>query len=211
MWSFPAAKTLPKPDVDIAAGHTSLRVTIRQGDNCDETAIVKHWRATHCTQAASEEDARKHYYDDAATTGGEGGASRDAGSGDDSDEDNSDDNEYYYYEEGSKTNAKDQQQQTKCTNKLYTLQDGKKDFTIDGLSECTIYTVDLSPADPTGHVLQPGEDYGSVHSTFCMNNNKDDDQNSNFFFKDDNGNTQTKGIKKVVKIKKEMFLFLVII
>ena len=65
----------------------------------------------------------------------------------------------------------------------------KSDFTIEGLSECTMYTVDLSPADASGHVLQPGEDYGSVHSTFCMNK----DQSSNFWFGDENKNKEDKG------------------
>jgi hypothetical protein len=181
LWSFPSAKTLPKPDVDVAAGHTSLRVTVRQGDACDESAYVKHWRVTHCTQAASEDDARKHYYDEQAVDAGSG-----RGGTDDTDDDNPDD-EYYYYDEVAKSANSPQ---TKCTNKLYTLSQAKADFTIDGLSECTMYTVDLSPADATGHVLQPGEDYGSVHSTFCMNK-AGGDQSSNFFFGDET--TPTKG------------------
>ena len=168
MWSFPSAKTLPKPDVDVVAGHTTLRVTVRQGDACDESAFVKHWRVTHCTQAASQDDARKHYYDEQVS--------------DDSDDDNADD-EYYYYDEVAKSANSPQ---TKCTNKLYTLSEGKSDFTIDGLSECTMYTVDLSPADATGHVLQPGEDYGSVHSTFCMNKDQ-------FFFGDGDEKNPTTG------------------
>jgi hypothetical protein len=166
LWSFPAAKTLPKPDVDVKAGHTSLHVTIRQGAECDANAMVKFWRVTHCTQAATEEEARKHYYDDDSSIVGSGNGN------DDTEDDNVDDDEFYYYDEAPKSGK--MSAHTKCTNKLYTLAEGRTDFTIEGLSECTMYTVDLSPADASGQVLQPGEDYGSVHSTFCMNNNDGD-------------------------------------
>jgi hypothetical protein len=50
--------------VEVKPGHTSLRVSVRQGEACDESAYVRHWRVTYCTQATSEEDARKHYFDD---------------------------------------------------------------------------------------------------------------------------------------------------
>ena len=181
---------MPKPEVEVKSDHTSLHVTIKQGDDCDANAIVKHWRVTHCTQAASEEDARKHYYDEDSHVAGSGNG----GGGDDSDDDNSDDDEFYYYDEAAKSGKG--QSHTKCSNKLYTLTEGKKDFTIDGLSECTMYTVDLSPADASGHVLQPGEDYGSVHSTFCMNKNQAKDQSSNFFFE----NNPTKGFYYEFKV-----------
>ena len=171
------------------AGHTSLHVTIRQGDDCDAIAVVRFWRVTHCTQAASEEEARKHYYDDDAGVAGSGNGSDDA-------EDDNDDDEFYYYDEAVKSGKS--QAHTKCTNKLYTLGEGRTDFMIEGLSECTMYTVDLSPADASGHVLQPGEDYGSVHSTFCsQKNHGSSDQSSNFFFENTKGKSSL--VKKMLR------------
>ena len=31
-----------------------------------------------------------------------------------------------------------------------------------------LYSVDVSPVDATGHTMQPGEQFGSVHSTLCQ-------------------------------------------
>jgi len=44
-----------------------------------------------------------------------------------------------------------------CINKLYTLNPGNSEFTIEGLDECTMYRIDVSPADETGQVYHPGK------------------------------------------------------
>ena len=46
-------------------------------------------------------------------------------------------------------------------------------ISLSGLAECTLYSLDITPvtaaaaADGGGETLQPGEQYGTIHSTLC--------------------------------------------
>lgn len=150
LWSFPDVKTLPKPNFDVVAGHDNLHIKIRQS-NCDPEALVAHWRVTHCNhvpkrttatvESEEEEDDGSGYTD-----------------GDDTETDNGD---YYYYEH-REVSAQS------CVNGQYQVsKDGTLLAAIKGLDSCTLYSIDITPTNERGETLQPGEQYGTIHSTLC--------------------------------------------
>lgn len=159
LWIFPPTRTLPKPDVEAVSGHTSLRILIDQGSDCDDAAVVQHWRITHCTSSPEPQEMARSTSTD------------EEGSGDDE--------EYpaYVGEEPIRT----------CINQLHEagradrLHNNRQDFLISNLKQCTLYSIDISPADPSGQPLQPGEQYDSVHSTLCQ-----EEDNGFWFSNEDN-------------------------
>ena len=54
-------------------------------------------------------------------------------------------------------------------------------ISLSGLAECTLYSLDITPvtaaaaADGGGETLQPGEQYGTIHSTLCAANDRAED------------------------------------
>ena len=78
-----------------------------------------------------------------------------------------------------------------CQNILYDISSSHGKIKIDHLKECTLYTVDVSPVDASGHTIRPSEQFGSVHSTLCPGNKEDSDSGS-FWFGDENTSSEKK-------------------
>jgi hypothetical protein len=98
----------------------------------------------------------------------------------------------YYEDNGHLGNDEEQEQATSssCRSHMYDISTSKGKITIENLKECTLYTVDVSPVDASGHTIQPSEQFGSVHSTLCpvgvVATNNNDDYPTNFWFGDEN-------------------------
>lgn len=178
LWTFNKIHTLPKPNFDLKAGHKSLNIQIQQL-GCQPGVQVAHWRITHCRHTHNPETSHyKNHHDDSAANeytlnldklsedgSGEG---RDHNTMSDID----DEEEYYYY---------DHEEMNSCINSQYKILDNDI-VKLDNLDTCTLYSIDITPTDPGGKILQPGEQYGTIHSTLCG----DQDSENNFWFKEDN-------------------------
>jgi len=86
------------------------------------------------------------------------------GSGDYEDED-----EYYYLVDGRDQSA-ERNDEKDCVSMR--LEVPKEDPSVlvanmPDLAECALYSVDIAASDGRGRVLQPGEQYGTIHSTLC--------------------------------------------
>ncbi len=74
--------------------------------------------------------------------------------------------DYYYYEDPSSTASS---RGPSCVNSQHDLGPASSDGLIElsGLTECTLYSLDITPTASGGETLQPGEQYGTIHSTLC--------------------------------------------
>ena len=180
LWSFEKVRTLPRPDFEITAGHRELRLRILQRPQCHPEALVRHWRVTRCNHVPGEEEGGRR------GRGREGRAAKarteeekeeeeeeeeedleSSGDGDGG----GDEDDYYYYDEAVRSGVEE------CSNSRHSLDDEDREedkngatvlrVFLPGLSECTLYSVDLTPTDDLGRALQPGERFGTVHSTLC--------------------------------------------
>ena len=187
LWSFNQVRTLPQPDFDVVAGHTTLRLRIKQ-ESCEPKAVVRHWRITHCThvpqQRRGDNDKQKMRKEE-----------EEEGSGDGSDEEDSED--YYYYENnenGGSSASHDndgfvEDKSPVCSHSQYDIFSSSSTdgglILLEGLARCTLYSMDIIPTDASGATLQPGEQYGTIHSTLCDENERTSSSDESFFFKDD--------------------------
>ena len=53
LWTFSAAQTLPAPEMEARPGDRSITLTIVQGGDCDDKALVHFWRVSHCASKLS--------------------------------------------------------------------------------------------------------------------------------------------------------------
>ena len=53
LWTFSAAQTLPAPEMEARPGDKSITLTIVQGGDCDDKALVHFWRVSHCASKLS--------------------------------------------------------------------------------------------------------------------------------------------------------------
>ena len=169
LWTFNNVKTLPKPTFDLKAGHDSLKLRIQQL-GCQPGIHVDHWRITHCQHIPHQ---KKSLYgskpDDSAVD--EYTLDLDESDRDGSGDGRGDDEEYYYYD-NNEVNA--------CVNSQHQVTESDI-VKLENLDKCTLYSIDITPTDMHGETLQPGEQYGTIHSTLCGEQDNDD----NFWFKED--------------------------
>jgi len=161
LWTFSAARTLPSPEIEATPADHSIKLTIIQGGHCDDKAIVKYWRVSHCASSQSN-------FDNDPTPSSS--SKSDSGSGDYYDYYDHEDNENEEMRPGDEKLST--QTSMSCINNLHTVDRSRGVVLIDRLEACTLYSIDVSPADSNGHALQPGEQIGSVHSTLCRNQPK---------------------------------------
>ncbi len=170
LWSFHAVKTLPKPSFDISAGHRDLHLRILQPD-CHTDAVVRHWRVTRCDHVPGNDEARrKRALEPAASDSDASEYSSGDGESVGNSNSNVDDDDYYYYydrdDAASSASARCHHELVSAGN--HSLDDGATlSVSLTDLSECTLYAVDMTPTDEAGRALQPGEQYGTIHSTLC--------------------------------------------
>ena len=201
LWTFAPSRTLPTPQVDSKSFTNSIHLTINQNGDCDAKALVHHWRVQYCEHEDDEHD--NEIFLDAEDNDENGRLKRKAtasnkrhlpdtegsGLGISDDEDNIDGGMEYYedmeihYSDIQEDNL-DMSSSSSCQSILYDISTSKGKIKIDHLKECTLYTVDVSPVDATGHSIRPSEQFGSVHSTLCPGNNNDQDSTS-FWFGDE--------------------------
>jgi hypothetical protein len=201
LWTFAPSRTLPTPQVDSKSFINSIHLTINQNGHCDAKALVHHWRVQYCEHEDDEHD--NEVFVDTENNAEKDRSKRKAissnkrhlvdkeGSGlEISDDDENINNGMEYYED-MEIQYSDQQENilskpssptsSSCQSILYDISTSKGKVKVDHLKECTLYTVDVSPVDATGHSIRPSEQFGSVHSTLCPGN-KDEKDSSSFWF-----------------------------
>ena len=218
LWTFAPSRTLPTPQVDAKSSTNSIQLTITQNGDCDERALVHHWRVLYCEHEDDEHDNeiflgnnnkiekdlfrmkadssnKRHLFD----VDGSGAAISD-------DEDNIVGGmEYYednnYVEVGIHPRTSPI---SSCRSHLYDISSSKGKIKIDHLKECTLYTVDVSPVDASGHTMQPSEQFGSVHSTLCPvgvatipSSNENDQESNSFWFNDQSSPSHAQGMNNI--------------
>ena len=214
LWTFAPSRTLPTPQVDSKSFTTSIHLTINQKGDCDERALVHHWRVRYCEHEDDEHDNeisldiendtknknlgasnKRHLFD------GEGSGA--LATDDEDNKGNRDEGEIEYYADdhvGTVHGAMDtikekahpkRPSSSPCQNILYDISSSHGKIKIDHLKECTLYTVDVSPVDASGHTIRPSEQFGSVHSTLCPGN-KDDSDSGSFWFGDESTSSEKK-------------------
>ena len=52
---------------------------------------------------------------------------------------------------------------------------------LNDLTECTLYSLDITPTGSGGQTLQPGEQYGTIHSTLCREQEMPKEQEEDWF------------------------------
>ena len=77
LWTFSAAQTLPAPEMEARPGDRSITLTIVQGGDCDDKALVHFWRVSHCASTLSSStaggsDSTNNKMDVQAVEGGSG-------------------------------------------------------------------------------------------------------------------------------------------
>jgi hypothetical protein len=56
---------------------------------------------------------------------------------------------------------------------------------LPDLTECTLYSLDITPTAEGGETLQPGEQYGTIHSTLCVNKDTEVEEEEEWFGEQD--------------------------
>ena len=172
-----------------------------QNGECDKKALVQHWRVLYCEHEEDEHDnevlpnhenkiektlsqmkVANHNKRHLIGVEGSGSAISDS-----DDEDTAAGGMEYYEDNDNLVNGK--LSTSPCVNHLYDISASNGKILIRNLKECTLYTVDVSPADATGRAIQPSEQFGSVHSTLCpvgVGGPNEDGESSGFWFGDEN-------------------------
>ena len=116
LWTFSAAQTLPSPEIEARPGDRSITLTIVQGGECDDKALVHYWRVSHC---ASSSDSQEGKLDTPTTLEG--------GSGDEGEE-------YYdYYDDDDRLSRvpRSSSNSMACVNNLHRVTDRRGVILID--------------------------------------------------------------------------------
>ena len=167
LWAFNQVHTLPKPQFDLKAGHETLSLQISQA-GCVPSAKVDHWRITHCQHVPSSKQKTLYGNDNKGEYTLDLEEEKEEGDGSGAADQNDDDaDEYYYYDQDDEVNS--------CINTQHDVSESGE-IVLEHLEKCTLYSIDITPTDRHGETLQPGEQYGTIHSTLCGGGDQKTDQ-----------------------------------